>query len=136
MLVDTVFALSLALSLTLPLTLAIPFALCAEVVAEHRAEDKVLFGREQVQWTGDDEPYGLQTLAPSEIHVQVLLSGWLQQVGNALTLQSLYGLVTILLFTGEQHHVAHTFMQLVDVVHQYLEFHGSICRRSHCFVVF
>ena len=102
------------------LTLAVPFALCADVVAEHGAEYKILFGRELVQRTGDDKPDGLQTLAPSEIHVQVLLSGWLQQVGNALTLQSLYGQFAVLLVAGKQHHVAHTFMQFVDVVHQNL----------------
>ena len=32
---------------------------------------------------------------------------------------------------GKQHHVAHTFMQLVDVVHQYLHLCGNRCRRSH-----
>ena len=51
------------------LTLTIPFALCADVVAEHGAEDKILFGCELVQRTGDDEPDGLQTLTPPEIHV-------------------------------------------------------------------
>ena len=73
-----------AMSVTCPvasalalLTLAIAFALCAEVIAEHSAEDEVLFGCELVQRTGDDEPDGFQTLAPSEIHVQVLLSGGL-----------------------------------------------------------
>ena len=69
------------LSITLPiafalalLTLAKPFALCAEVVAEHCPKDKILFGCELVQRTGDDEPDGFQTLVPSEIHIQVLLS--------------------------------------------------------------
>ena len=108
--VDTLFTLTLAFPFTLPLTLAIPLALCAEVVAEHSAKDKVFFGRELVQRTGDDKPDGLQTLASSEIHVQVLLSGRLQQVWDALTLQSLYSQFTVLLVAGKQHHVAHTFM--------------------------
>ena len=56
------------------LALAVPFTLCADVVAEHSAEDKVLFRCEFVQWTGDYEPDSLQTLAPSEVNVQVLLS--------------------------------------------------------------
>jgi len=120
--VDTLVALSL--------TLAVPFALCADVVAEHGAEDEVLFGRELVQRTGDDEPNGLQTLSPPEIHVQILLPGWLQQVRDALTLQSLYSQFAVLLVAGEQHHVAHTFMQLVDVIHQYLHLCGNRCRRS------
>ena len=72
--VDTL-AITLAIAFALALlTFAIPFALCAEVVAEHGTEDEVLFGRELVQRTGDDKPNGLQTLAPPEIHVQVLLS--------------------------------------------------------------
>ena len=121
--VDTLFALLL--------TLTIPFALCAEVVAKHSAEDKVLFRRKLVQRTGDDEPDGLQTLAPPKIHVQVLLSGWLQQVWDTLTLQSLYRKFTVLLVAGKQHHMAHTFIQFVDVVHQYFERCGYPCCRSH-----
>ena len=130
-------AMSVALTLTLTstLALAVAFALCANVVAEHGAKYKILFGCELVQWTCDDEPNGLQTLAPPEIHVQVLLSSRLQQVWNALTFQSLYSLLTIFLITCEQHHVAHTFMQLVDVVHQNLKFHGSCCRSCHRFII-
>ena len=71
-----------AMSVTCPvasalalLTLAVAFALCAEVIAEHGSKNEVLFRCKLVQRTGDDEPYGLQTLAPTEIHVQVLLSG-------------------------------------------------------------
>ena len=129
--VDTIFALSLALALTLSLTLTVPFALCAEVIAEHSSEDEIFFGCELVQRTGDDEPDGLQTLTPPEIHVQVLLSGRLQQVWDTLALQSLNGQFTVPLVAGEQHHVAHTFMQLVDVIHQYLHLCGNRCRRSH-----
>ena len=113
-------------------TLAVAFALCAEVVAEHGAKNEVLFGRELVQRTGDDEPDGLQTLTPPEIQVQVLLSCGLQQVGNALTLQSLDSLFTIPLITGKQHHVAHTFIQFVDVVHQYLHLCGNRHRFHGC----
>ena len=84
--------------------------MCADVVAEHGAEDKVLLGGELVQRTGDDEPDSLQTLAPSEIHVQVLLACGLQQVWDALTLQPVDGQLTIFLMTGEQHHLAYTFI--------------------------
>ena len=54
-----VYTLAVAFTLTSVLTLTISFALCTEVVAEHGTEDKVLFGRELVQWTGNDEPDGL-----------------------------------------------------------------------------
>ena len=134
--IDALFALSLALSLTLSLTLTISFALCADVISEHSTENEVLLGSQLMQRTGDDESDGLQTLASPEIHVQVLLSGRLQQVGNTLTLQSLYGQFTVILVTCEQHHVAHTFMQLVDVVHQYLHLCGNRCCRSHRFIIF
>ena len=79
-------AFAVAFTLASFFTLTIPFALCADVVAEHGSKDEVLFGRELVQWTCDDKPDGLQTLAPSEVHVQVLLSGRLQQVWNTLAL--------------------------------------------------
>ena len=76
--IDTfAIALALTLSLTLSLTFTIPLALCTNVVAEHSAEDKILFWREFVQWAGDDEPDSFQALAPAEIDVQILLSGWL-----------------------------------------------------------
>ena len=75
--VDTL-AITLPIAFTLALlTFAIPFTLCAEVVAEHCPKDKILFGCELVQRTGDDEPDGFQTLSPSEIHIQILLSCWL-----------------------------------------------------------
>ena len=96
--VDTLFAL--------PLSFAIPFALCADVVAKHGTEDEVFFGRELVQRTGNDEPDGLQTFAPPEIHVQVLLSSGLEHVRDALTFQPFNGQFTIFLITGEKHHLA------------------------------
>ena len=70
------------------LTLAVPFALCAEVITEHSTEDKVFFGRKLVQWTGDDESDGFQTLTSPKVHIHVLSSGRLQNVRNTLTLQS------------------------------------------------
>lgn len=112
------------------LTLAIPFALGTEIVAEHGSEDKVFLRRQLVERTGDDEFDGLQTLAPSEIHVQVLLSSRLQDVGDALTLQPLNGQLTIFLITREEHHLAHALVEFVDVVHQDLDLRGNR-RRSH-----
>ena len=119
--VDTMtVACSVALAFASVLTFAVSFALCADVISEHSTENEVLLGSQLMQRTGDDEPDGLQTLAPPKIHVQVLLSCGVQQVGNALTLQSLDSLFTIPLITSKQHHVAHTFIQFVDVVHQNL----------------
>ena len=67
-------AMSVTLTFTTVFTLAVAFALCAEVVTEHGAEDKVLFGRELVQRTGDDEPDGLQALAPPEVYILIVSS--------------------------------------------------------------
>ena len=86
--VDT---LSIALSITFALallTLAVPFTLCAEVIAEHSSEDKILFGRELMERTCDKETDSLQTLTSPKVHIHVLSFGRLQNVRNALTLQS------------------------------------------------
>ena len=78
----------------------------------------------------------------SEVNIQVLSSGWLQQVRDPLTLQTLDGDFAVLLITREQYHVAHALIQLVDVVHQHLEclslldLYWDSCRRSHFFLVF
>ena len=56
------------------LTLAVPFALCADVVAEHGTEDKILFRREFVQWTSDDESDGLQTFTSPEVNILIMSS--------------------------------------------------------------
>ena len=82
-------------------TFTIPFTLCADVVAEHSSEYKIFLWREFVQWTSDNESDSIQTLAPTEIHIHVLLSGGLQQVWNILTFQSPDSLLTIFLVTGE-----------------------------------
>ena len=129
--VDTLaIALPIAFTLAL-LTFAIPFALGAEVVAEHRPKDKILFGRELVQRTGDDEPDGFQTLAPSEIDIQVLLTCRLEHVRDTLTFQPFNGQFTIFLITGEEHHLAHALIQFVDVVHQYQHLCGNLRRCCH-----
>ena len=73
-LVDTV---AVAIAFASIFTLTVPFALCADVVAEHGAEDKVLFRRELVQWTSDDESDGLQALSSSEVNILILSSCWL-----------------------------------------------------------
>jgi hypothetical protein len=122
-----------ALALTSAFTFTIPFTLCADVVAEHSSEYKIFLWREFVQWTGDDEPDSFQTLAPTEIHVQVLLSGRLQQVWNILTFQSPDSLLTVFLVTGEQYHVANALMQFVDVVHQHLKCCGICCSHFYGF---
>ena len=81
-------SIALTLTLTTVFTLAIPFALCADIVAKHSSEDKILFGRELMERTCDKETDSLQTLTSPKVHIHVLSSGRLQNVRNALTLQS------------------------------------------------
>ena len=73
-LVDTV---AVAIAFASIFTLTVPFALCADVVAEHGTEDKILFGCEFVQWTSDDEPNSLQAFTSSEVNILILSSCWL-----------------------------------------------------------
>ena len=84
------FSLTCAIALTVAsaLALTIPLALGTDVVAEHGTENEVLLRREQIQWTGDDKADSLQTLAPSEIDIQVVPTSGLQDVRDALTFQS------------------------------------------------
>ena len=67
-------AMSVTLTFTTVFTFAVAFALCADVVAEHSAEDKVLFRRELVQWTSDDKADSLQAFTSSEVNVLILSS--------------------------------------------------------------
>jgi len=78
----------LTFTFTLTLALAVSFALSANVVAEHCPEDEVLLGCELIQRTSHDEPDGLQTLPSPKVNIYVLLPGRLQNIRNALTLQS------------------------------------------------
>lgn len=55
------------------LALAVAFALGADVVTEHGSEDKVLLGSQLVQWTSDNQPDSLQTLAPTEIQIDCVV---------------------------------------------------------------
>jgi len=54
------------------LPLAESLALGAKVVAQHGAENEVLFGSELVERTCDDEANGVETLAATEIDVDVV----------------------------------------------------------------
>ena len=70
-LVDTV---AVAIAFASIFTFAVAFALCADVVAEHGAEDEIFFRCEFVQWTGDDESDSLQAFTASEVNILILSS--------------------------------------------------------------
>ena len=73
-LVDTV---AVAIAFASIFTLTVPFALCADVVAEHGAEDEIFFRCEFVQRTRNDESDRLQALTSSEVNILILSSCWL-----------------------------------------------------------
>ena len=99
----------------------VALALRTDIVAQHSTKDKILLRRKLIQRSGNDEFDGLHTLPTPEIHVHVLPANRLKYIRNTLTLQPLYGLITILFITGKEHHAAHPLLQLVDMVHQHLQ---------------
>jgi len=96
-------------------------------------KDEILLRCEHIKRAGDKQSYGVQTLFPSEVDIQVLLPGLLEYIRYALALQTLDSHRAILLVAGEQHHVTNAFVQFVDVVHQHLHLsrNRSLCYFHH-----
>lgn len=101
------------------LALAEALALGTKVVTQHRAEYEVLLGRQLIERTRHDEADGVETLLTAEIEIEVVLARRLQHILDMLALQALRGILFIFLRTGEQNHLANTFLVFVDVVHQH-----------------
>ena len=64
--------IALAFTRSFPFTIA--FTLCTEIVAQHGAQDKVFLGCQFIEWTGDNEADGVETLLAANIEVQVILT--------------------------------------------------------------
>ena len=114
--------LSVLAFFTLPFTLAVSLALCTDVVAKHCSEDEVLFGRQLIERTGNEQTDGIETFAATEIDVHVLFASGLHHVVYRLTAQTMTGLLLETAVTGEEYHPTHTFLIFIDVVHQYFHF--------------
>ena len=82
-------------------TFAIALTLCTDVVAEHGSKDEVLFGRQFVERTGDNETYRVETFLAANIEVEVVLARRLQNEVHVLTAQAFLSTVFILLGTCE-----------------------------------
>jgi len=106
------------------LALAEALALHSYVVAEHGSEDEILFGRQFVERTGDDEPDGIETLSASEEQIQPIVAHGLKDIVDALTLQPTDGELLVFFVECEEHHAAHTFFIFVDVVHEHFHIDG------------
>ena len=110
----------LASAFTRRLSFTIALTLCTEVIAQHRAEDKVLFWRQFVERTGDNEADGIETFLATNIEIQVVFACRLYHEIHVLTAKPFGGVGFILLRTSEQHHLAPTFLEFVDMVRKYL----------------
>ena len=53
---------------------AITLTLCTEVIAQHRTEDEVFFGRQLVERTCDNETNRIETFLTANIEIQVVLA--------------------------------------------------------------
>ena len=113
-------SLSSSFSAALALTFTVSLALRADVVAEHRAEHEVFFGREQVERSCLNHAYGVKALLSAELQVQAVVANGLYDVFYVLAFQSAYGKVLVFLVEREEHHTAHSLLVFVDMVHQNL----------------
>ena len=103
-------------------TFTVPFTLCTDVVAKHGSKDEVLFGRQLIERTGNEQTDGIETFTATEIDVHVLLASGLHHVVYRLSAQAMAGLLLEPAVAGEEYHPAHTFFIFIDMVHQYLHF--------------
>ena len=103
-------------------TFTVPFTLCTDVVAKHGSKDEVLFGRQLIERTGNEQTDGIETFTATEIDVHVLLASGLHHVVYRLAAQAMAGLLLEPAVAGEEYHPAHTFFIFIDMVHQYLHF--------------
>ena len=104
----------------LALTFTIPFTLCTDVVAKHGSEDEVLFGRQLIERTGNEQTDGIETFAATEIDVHVLFACWLHHLVYRLAAQTMAGLLLETAVAGEEYHPAHTFLIFIDMVRKHL----------------
>ena len=99
------------------LSLAIALTLGTNVIAEHGAENEVFFGSELIERAVDHHPDGFETLLLAEKEIEAFIAHGLDDVGDACMLQTGTGIGLIALVEGEEHHVADSFLEFVDMVH-------------------
>ena len=102
------------------LALTISLALRADVIAKHCAEHEILFGSEQVERPCHNHAYSVETLLSAEIQIQSIVADRLNDIFDVLAFQSAYGKILVFLVESEEHHLAHSLLVFVDVVHQNL----------------
>lgn len=112
--------------IALTFTFAVTLTLGTDVVAEHGPKDKILFGSQFIQRTGDEQTDGIETLLATKIDVDILFASGLHHVVDGLAAQPVGGKSLETAVAGEEYHPAHTFLVFINVIHQHL--HGG----GHC----
>lgn len=103
---------------------AIPLALGTDVIPQHRAEDEVFFRRQLIQWARHHTTDGVDALRLAEKEVDFLSVNGLDEVIYVLLLQPGDGKSLVLAVHRIEHHLAHTFLKLIDVVQEDFQFGG------------
>ena len=107
------------------LSLAIALTLGTNVIAEHGAENEVFFGSELIERAVDHHPDGIETLFLAEKEIEAFIAHGLDDVGDACMFQTGTGIGLIALIESEEHHVADSFLEFVDMVHEHFHVGGQ-----------
>ena len=112
------------------LAFTVTLALSADVVTEHRTEDKVFLGRQLVERACDEQTDGIQALLPAKIDIDILFASRLHHVVYLLMAQTVGGKLLQPAIAGEEYHPTNTFLIFVNMVHQYFCLRGK--RVGYC----
>lgn len=110
---------------------AVAFALCADVVAQHCAQNEVFLGRELAEWARHHHSNGVHALAFAKEEVYPAVANGLNNVFDALAFKAVDGIIAVLFVECVQHHLPDPFLVLIDMVHEY--FH--IAYRHYLFLL-
>ena len=108
----------------LGLAAAVSLALSTDVVAQHGPEDKIFLGGKLAERSRHHHPYRLQALATAKEEIEAVVAHGQEDVVDMLMAEAVHGIVLILLVEREEHHLAHSLLVLIDMVHQYLHIYG------------
>lgn len=116
------------------LPLAVTLALQADVIAKEGTKDEVLLWTKFIERTRHEQPDGINTGFSPEKQVDIAIADVLRHEVDTLKAQTVcYGLF-ILPVEGVEHHLAHTFLILIDVIHQNLLVNGGHLHLHHLVV--
>ena len=110
----------------------VAFALRTKVVSQHGTQDEVFLGRQPVQRFVDHAGNGMDAFGFAEEQINLRFVNRAYQIGNVLALQACHGKGLVPPVDGIEHHLAHAFLELVNVVEENLQITGvHVGRESH-----